>query len=105
DRFKHINDSLGHVVGDQLLQAVAARLERSVRESDTVGRQGGDEFVVVLSELVAAENAGISAAKLLASLTLPYHIGPHDVSVPVSIGVSIYPDDGHAYVVRTNVIR
>jgi diguanylate cyclase (GGDEF)-like protein/PAS domain S-box-containing protein len=94
DRFKHINDSLGHVVGDQLLQAVALRLERCVRESDTVGRQGGDEFVVVLSELEAAENAGISAAKLLAALTLPYHIGPHDISVPVSIGVSIYPDDG-----------
>jgi diguanylate cyclase (GGDEF)-like protein/PAS domain S-box-containing protein len=93
DRFKHINDSLGHVVGDQLLQAVAVRLERCVRESDTVGRQGGDEFVVVLSELDAAENAGISAAKLLAALTLPYHIGPHDVHVPVSIGVSIYPDD------------
>jgi diguanylate cyclase (GGDEF)-like protein/PAS domain S-box-containing protein len=94
DRFKHINDSLGHVVGDQLLQAVATRLESCVRESDTVGRQGGDEFVVVLSELEAAENAGISAAKLLAALTLPYHIGPHDVIVPVSIGVSIYPDDG-----------
>nr|HEV7954006.1 EAL domain-containing protein [Candidatus Acidoferrales bacterium] len=94
DRFKHINDSLGHVIGDQLLQAVAARLERCVRESDTVGRQGGDEFVVVLSELEAAENAGISAAKLLAALTLPYHIGQHDISVPVSIGVSIYPDDG-----------
>jgi diguanylate cyclase (GGDEF)-like protein/PAS domain S-box-containing protein len=93
DRFKHINDSLGHVVGDQLLQAVAARLERCVRESDTVGRQGGDEFVAVLSELEAAENAGISAAKLLAALTLPYHIGPHDLIVPVSIGVSIYPDD------------
>ena len=94
DRFKHINDSLGHVIGDQLLQAVAARLERCVRESDTVGRQGGDEFVVVLSELEAAENAGISAAKLLAALTLPYHIGVHDICVPVSIGVSIYPDDG-----------
>lgn len=94
DRFKHINDSLGHVVGDQLLQAVAERLQRCVRESDTVGRQGGDEFVVVLSELEAAENAGISAAKLLAALTMPYHVGPHDVIVPVSIGVSIYPDDG-----------
>jgi diguanylate cyclase (GGDEF)-like protein/PAS domain S-box-containing protein len=93
DRFKHINDSLGHVVGDQLLQAVASRLERCVRESDTVGRQGGDEFVVVLSELDQAENAGISAAKLLAALTLPYYIGSHDISVPVSIGVSIYPDD------------
>jgi diguanylate cyclase (GGDEF)-like protein len=94
DRFKHINDSLGHVIGDQLLQAVATRLESCVRESDTVGRQGGDEFVVVLSELDAAESAGIGAAKLLAALTLPYHIGPHDVIVPVSIGVSIYPDDG-----------
>jgi diguanylate cyclase (GGDEF)-like protein/PAS domain S-box-containing protein len=94
DRFKHINDSLGHIVGDQLLQAVATRLERCVRESDTVGRQGGDEFVAVLSELDAAENAGISAAKLLAALALPYHIGPHDVIVPVSIGVSIYPEDG-----------
>lgn len=93
DRFKHINDSLGHVIGDQLLQAVAVRLERCVRESDTVGRQGGDEFVVVLSELEAAENAGISAAKLLAALTLPYHIASHDIIVPVSIGVSIYPDD------------
>jgi len=93
DRFKHINDSLGHVIGDQLLKAVAARLESCVRESDTVGRQGGDEFVVVLSELDAAENAGIGAAKLLAALTLAYHIGPHDVIVPVSIGVSIYPDD------------
>jgi diguanylate cyclase (GGDEF)-like protein/PAS domain S-box-containing protein len=94
DRFKHVNDSLGHVIGDQLLQAVALRLERCVRESDTVGRQGGDEFVVVLSELDAAENAGISAAKLLAALTIPYHIGPHDLIVPVSVGVSIYPDDG-----------
>jgi diguanylate cyclase (GGDEF)-like protein/PAS domain S-box-containing protein len=94
DRFKHINDSLGHVVGDQLLQAVASRLERCVRESDTVGRQGGDEFVVVLSELDTPENAGIGAAKLLAALTMPYHIGQHDVIVPVSIGVSIYPDDG-----------
>ena len=94
DRFKHVNDSLGHDVGDQLLQAVARRLERCVRESDTVGRQGGDEFVAVLSELDTPENAGIGAAKLLAALTLPYHIGPHDLIVPVSIGVSIYPDDG-----------
>jgi diguanylate cyclase (GGDEF)-like protein/PAS domain S-box-containing protein len=94
DRFKHINDSLGHVLGDQLLQAVGARLERSIRESDTVGRQGGDEFVVVLSELDSTEHASIGAAKLLAALTMPYHIGSNDLIVPVSIGISIYPDDG-----------
>jgi diguanylate cyclase (GGDEF)-like protein/PAS domain S-box-containing protein len=93
DRFKHVNDSFGHVVGDQLLQEVAARLQHSVRRSDTVGRQGGDEFVVVLSELETPESAGISAAKLLAALTIPYHIGSHDLRVPVSIGISMYPDD------------
>jgi diguanylate cyclase (GGDEF)-like protein/PAS domain S-box-containing protein len=93
DRFKHVNDSLGHAIGDQLLQKVALRLKRSVRRSDTVGRQGGDEFVVVLSELDLPESAGISAAKLLAALTMPYRIGPHDIRVSVSIGVSLYPDD------------
>src|SRR6185503_10581911 len=93
DRFKHINDSLGHVIGDQLLQAVARRLKTCVRRSDTVGRQGGDEFVVVLSELDVPENAALSAAKLLAALNAPYRIGVHDLHVPVSIGISIYPDD------------
>jgi diguanylate cyclase (GGDEF)-like protein/PAS domain S-box-containing protein len=93
DRFKHINDSLGHVVGDQLLQAVASRLKTAVRRSDTVGRRGGDEFVLILSELDVPEKARASAAKLLAALTVPYHIGLHDLHVPVSIGVSIYPDD------------
>jgi len=94
DRFKHINDSLGHVIGDQLLQAVARRLKTCLRRSDTVGRQGGDEFVVVLSELDLPENAARSAAKLLAALTPPYRVGLHDLHVPMSIGVSIYPDDG-----------
>jgi diguanylate cyclase (GGDEF)-like protein/PAS domain S-box-containing protein len=93
DRFKHINDSLGHVLGDQLLQAVAMRLKACVRRSDTVGRQGGDEFVLILSELDVPEHAAGSAAKLLAALNVPYHIGLHDLHVPGSIGVSIYPDD------------
>jgi len=93
DHFKHINDSLGHVLGDQLLQAVATRLKTCVRRSDTVGRQGGDEFVLILSELDVPENAAISAGKLLAALTVPYHIGLHNLHVPVSIGVSIFPDD------------
>ena len=94
DRFKHINDSLGHVIGDQLLQAVASRLQRCVRRSDTVGRRGGDEFLVILSEVEHEKDAGIIAAKLLAVLTVPYRIARHDLHVPVSIGVSLYPDDG-----------
>jgi diguanylate cyclase (GGDEF)-like protein/PAS domain S-box-containing protein len=93
DRFKHVNDSLGHLVGDELLKEVAQRLTVAVRQSDTVGRQGGDEFVVVLSDLEGPESAALTAAKLRAALTVPYAIGPHKLRVPASIGISIYPDD------------
>jgi diguanylate cyclase (GGDEF)-like protein len=94
DRFKHVNDSLGHSVGDRLLQEAATRLRRSVRRSDTVGRLGGDEFVVVLPELAALENASTSAAKLLSALAEPYCIDSDHLHVPASIGISVYPDDG-----------
>jgi diguanylate cyclase (GGDEF)-like protein/PAS domain S-box-containing protein len=93
DRFKHVNDCLGHVVGDELLKEVALRLTHGVRGSDTVARQGGDEFIVVLSDVANPESAGTAAAKLLAALTAPYQIGLHSVRAPVSIGVSLYPDD------------
>lgn len=94
DRFKHINDSLGHAVGDQLLQSVAQRLVACVRHSDTVSRHGGDEFVLLLPEIERAEDAALSAQKILAALELPHRIDGHDSTISVSIGISIYPDDG-----------
>ena len=94
DRFKHINDSLGHTVGDHLLQSVAKRLVGCVRQSDTVSRQGGDEFVVLLPLIEQAEDAALSAQKMLAALTQPHHVDGNDLHVSVSIGISVYPDDG-----------
>jgi diguanylate cyclase (GGDEF)-like protein/PAS domain S-box-containing protein len=94
DGFKHINDSLGHAVGDQLLQSVAQRLVSGVRGSDTVSRQGGDEFVILLYEMKEAEGAVISATRLLAAVARPHSIAGHDLHVTASIGVSVYPDDG-----------
>ena len=94
DRFKHINDSLGHAVGDQLLQSVAQRLVASVRHSDTVSRQGGDEFLLLLSYVEHADDAALSAQKILTALAEPHHIGGSNLHISVSIGISIYPDDG-----------
>ena len=94
DRFKHINDSLGHAVGDQLLQSVAKRLTAVVRSSDTVCRQGGDEFVILLADVDHAEHAALSAQKILDSLSAPHRIDQLELHVTVSIGISIYPDDG-----------
>ncbi len=94
DRFKHINDSLGHPVGDQLLRSVARRLVACVRHSDTVSRQGGDEFVLLLPLIEHAEDAALSAQKILAALAQPHHIEGHDLYVSVSIGISIFPNDG-----------
>ncbi|MES2950803.1 MAG: EAL domain-containing protein [Pseudomonadota bacterium] len=94
DRFKHINDSLGHGVGDQLLQSVAQRLVACMRQSDTVSRQGGDEFVVLLPAVEHVEDAAQSAQKILAALALPHAIDGHDLHVSVSIGISVFPDDG-----------
>jgi diguanylate cyclase (GGDEF)-like protein/PAS domain S-box-containing protein len=94
DRFKRINDSLGHPVGDRLLQAVAQRLLACVRNSDTVSRFGGDEFVVVLSEVSQCADAAISAEKILHALSQPYNMDPHSLHVTASIGISTFPDDG-----------
>ena len=94
DQFKHINDSLGHAVGDKLLQSVAQRLVGCVRHSDTISRQGGDEFVVLLPYIEPSEGAAFCAQKMLAALALPHRIDQHELHISVSIGVSIYPDDG-----------
>ncbi len=94
DYFKHINDSLGHATGDQLLQSVAARLTAGVRATDTVCRQGGDEFVILLAEMERPLDATYVAEKLLAAFALPHLIDGHELHVGLSIGISIYPDDG-----------
>ncbi|MEO8996592.1 MAG: EAL domain-containing protein [Nitrosospira sp.] len=94
DRFKPINDSLGHDIGDHLLKAVADRMRASVRSVDTVSRVGGDEFVVLLSEIETAEDAARVAEKLIFALSQPYLIEEHELLLTASIGICIYPDNG-----------
>jgi len=94
DGFKHINDSLGHPVGDRLLQSIAKRLVSSVRGADTVSRQGGDEFVVLLPDLQRPEDAAVMAVRILRDVAAPHLIDLHDLYVTTSIGVSVFPDDG-----------
>jgi diguanylate cyclase (GGDEF)-like protein len=94
DRFKDINDSLGHAVGDNVLQSVAKGLVGCVRSSDTVSRQGGDEFVVLLSEINRPSDAGITARKILTAVTASQRFEQHDMQLTASMGVSTYPEDG-----------
>jgi len=94
DHFKHVNDTLGHAVGDLLLKTVAHRLKSCVRGSDTLCRQGGDEFVVVLSEIDDGEDAAQVASKMLDVFSKPVVVDGHELDVGLSIGISIYPDDG-----------
>jgi diguanylate cyclase (GGDEF)-like protein/PAS domain S-box-containing protein len=95
DGFKHINDSLGHPIGDKLLQSVAKRLVTCARASDTVSRQGGDEFVVLLSEVEQSEDAAIAARRMLHAVAEAHSVDQHVLHVTASIGVSVFPDDGH----------
>jgi diguanylate cyclase (GGDEF)-like protein/PAS domain S-box-containing protein len=94
DRFKPVNDSLGHAIGDKLLQSVAQRLTACVRASDTICRLGGDEFVALLSEIEDVDAATHCAEKLLTAVAVPHLVGGHEVHVTVSIGISVCPDDG-----------
>ena len=94
DNFKQINDSLGHTVGDQLLQSVARRLLTCVRSSDTVSRTGGDEFIVLLSEIQGERDAAVSARKILDALAAQHCIEQLGVQITCSIGISLFPADG-----------
>jgi diguanylate cyclase (GGDEF)-like protein/PAS domain S-box-containing protein len=94
DGFKHINDSLGHPIGDRLLQSIAKRLVDGVRGSDTVSRQGGDEFVVLLSEVEGLESVATTVRRLLQLGAEPHSVDEHDLHVTACIGVSIFPEDG-----------
>lgn len=93
DRFKHINDSLGHHVGDQLLKAVSSRLTQAIRDGDTVARLGGDEFIIILEGLQKTKAATVIAEKLLAAFERPFALENFSLNVSPSIGISLYPDD------------
>lgn len=94
DRFKHVNDTLGHATGDALLRAVSTRLTESVREGDTVARLAGDEFTLLLPGIHYAEDLAAISRKLVDALREPFRLDGHDVRVTASGGISLYPDDG-----------
>jgi diguanylate cyclase (GGDEF)-like protein/PAS domain S-box-containing protein len=94
DRFKNINDTLGHEAGDQLLQQLSARLRRCVREDDTVARFGGDEFVILLDDVILESDINDMAKKVLEELVPPFNIGSQQLYISASIGISLYPNDG-----------
>jgi diguanylate cyclase (GGDEF)-like protein len=94
DGFKNINDSMGYPAGDKLLQSIAARLLSCVDASDTVSRQGGDEFVALLSAVERVEDVAVTARKILAAVEETHSIGTNDLHISTSIGVSVYPEDG-----------
>lgn len=95
DRFKAVNDTMGHDVGDQLLKGVAERLQRCVREVDTVARMGGDEFTIILEGLSCEQDIAIVARRITESLTEPFHLREQEAAIGVSIGITVYPSDDH----------
>lgn len=94
NNFKQINDTLGHAVGDEVLKLAAQRLASLVREEDTVSRYGGDEFLILLTEISQASDASLVADKVIATLGVPSRVGDHVLRLTASIGISVYPDDG-----------
>jgi diguanylate cyclase (GGDEF)-like protein/PAS domain S-box-containing protein len=95
DRFKAVNDTFGHSVGDKMLRAVATRLNDCVRGGDTVARLSGDEFAVVLSNLSKSDDAGLVAQKIVTALAAPFDLDGHQTYISASVGIALYPDDGN----------
>ena len=93
DRFKAINDTLGHNVGDQLLKIAAERLSSCVRDCDTVARLGGDEFTVIVDDILEVQDAAVVAQKILDTLSQPFNLYGHEVFISVSVGITLYPND------------
>ena len=94
DRFKLVNDTMGHVMGDQLLQQVAVRLKECLRRGDTLARMGGDEFILLMPDLRDRQDAGEIAEKFLKSLQQPFFFSGNEARISASIGIALYPDDG-----------
>jgi diguanylate cyclase (GGDEF)-like protein/PAS domain S-box-containing protein len=94
DGFKAVNDSFGHAAGDTILQAIAAQLRACLRQPDTVSRYGGDEFVIVLSEIEQAKDALLVAKKLVKAVSVPHRVDRRDVTISASVGIALYPEHG-----------
>ncbi|MEC4891209.1 MAG: GGDEF domain-containing response regulator [Nitrospira sp.] len=95
DRFKSVNDTMGHSVGDLLLKLVADRLRTCVREIDTVARMGGDEFTIILEGCASEEDMAVVAQRITDAIAEPFDLGHHHASIGVSIGITVYPSDDH----------
>lgn len=95
DRFKAVNDTFGHDMGDELLKAVTERLKVCVREVDTVARMGGDEFTIILEGVLSEQNILTVATRITESIAAPFELKGHHISIGVSIGITIYPQDDH----------
>ena len=96
DRFKAVNDTLGHDMGDELLKSVAERLKSCVREVDTVARMGGDEFTIILEGVASEHNILVVAKRITDSISTPFEMKGHYISIGISIGITIYPIDDHS---------
>lgn len=97
DDFKTINDSLGHLAGDTMLKMVANRLKKYIRQTDTLSRQGGDEFLMMLTDVEDADDVSTVAQKLLREFEKPFQLDTHNISSSISIGIALYPDDGRYF--------